>query len=235
MNSSGLRPAIATLLTLAASSVGVAAGLPGSNQAANRGYASTSQAPAGTVQQNSDPLLQQRTKGDPAAPIKIYEASDFQCSYCRAFVEEILPTLDAEYIQTGKAQLVFVNLPLVDLHPNAAAAHEFAMCAAQQDRFWPVHDLLFRHQESWGSSSSPGEFFLSLVDSVALDRDVLMECVETGALRWLVQAEAVALFQKGIRSTPSFVIHQGLMVGAQSPELWRQVLDSLLVEKAGDN
>jgi protein-disulfide isomerase len=229
----GLGPAIVTLLTLVGGTTGIAAGLLDSNRAPTRGNASAGEAPAGAVQQDSDPLLEQRTKGDPAALIKIFEASDFQCPYCRTFVEEILPTLDAEYIQTGKAQLVFVNLPLVDLHPNAAAAHEFAMCAAQQDRFWPAHDLLFRHQESWGGSSKPAEFFLSLIDSVALDRAVLMECVETGALRWLVQAEAVALFQKGIRSTPSFVIDQGLMVGAQSIELWRQVLDSLHVEKTG--
>ncbi len=233
MISCGLGPSIAALLTFAAATTGVAAALADSSQAPIRRQAAASEAPVGAVQQDSDPLLEQRTKGDPAAPIKIYEASDFQCSYCRTFVEEILPTLDVEYIQTGKAQLVFVNLPLVDLHPNAAAAHEFAMCAAQQDRFWPTHDLLFRHQERWGGSSNPGQFFLSLVDSLGLDRDVLMGCVETGALRWLVRAEAVALFQKGVRSTPSFVIDDGLMVGAQSIELWRQLLDSLHVEKTG--
>ncbi len=229
-----LGPSIATLLTLTAGgTTWLAAGLLGGKQTPSRAHAPDSNASAGAVQQNSDPLLKQRTKGDTAALIKIYEASDFQCVYCRAFVEKILPTLEVEYIQTGKAQLIFVNLPLVDLHPNAAAAHEFAMCAAQQDRFWRAHDLLFHHQESWGRSSDPGEFLLSLVDSVALDRDVLMECVETGALRWLVQAEAVALFQKGIRSTPSFVIDEGLMVGAQSIELWRQVLDSLHAAKTG--
>lgn len=228
----GLGPSIATLLTLSVGGItGITAGLPSGEQAAGRRHAYASEAPAGTGQQDSNPLLEQRTRGDPAALIKIYEASDFQCRHCKTFVEEILPRLDAEYIQTGKAQLVFLNLPLVDLHPNAAAAHEFAMCAAQQDRFWPAHDLLFRHQDSWGGSSSPGRFFLSLVDSVGLDRDVLMRCVETGALRWLVRAEAVALFQKGIRSTPSFVIDEGLMVGGQSIESWRQVLDSLHVKK----
>ena len=163
--------------------------------------------------QQGDPLVEQRTKGDPAAPITIYEASDFQCSYCRAFVLDVMPQLDLEYIQTGKAQLVFVNLPLVDLHENAAAAHEFAMCAAKQDRFWPVHDLLFRYQEAWANSQEPAGFFLMMADSAGLDKDTLMTCLETGELRWLVQQEATAVAQRGIRSTPSFIIEQLMIPG----------------------
>jgi protein-disulfide isomerase len=185
----------------------------------------------GAGRQQSDPLIEQRTKGDTAAPITVYEVSDFQCPYCAVFSRSILPDLDREYIQTGKAQLIFVNLPLIDIHENSAAAHEFAMCAARQDRFWAVHDLLFRNQDSWSGAAEPVYEFMALADSAGLDRDVLMDCIGTGAVRWIVQAEAEAVARQGIRSTPSFIIDRGVISGPQPIDVWRRVLDSLYVVK----
>jgi protein-disulfide isomerase len=186
-----------------------------------------------TLAQQPDPLIEQRTKGDPAAPVKIYEVSDFQCSHCRAFVRQILPAIDREYIDTGKAQLIFVNLPLIDLHENAAAAHEFAMCAARQDRFWPVHDLLFRHQPRWSELEDPAQVFMAIADSAGLEPESLSSCINTGAVRWLVQAEAEAVARQGVRSTPSFIVEQGVIAGIQPMEVWRSVLDSLFLAKTG--
>jgi protein-disulfide isomerase len=187
----------------------------------------------GGQQQQPDPLIEQRTKGSPEAPLTIYEVSDFQCPYCRDFAVRILPDIDREYIQTGKAQLVFVNLPLVQIHANAAAAHEFAMCAAQQDRFWTIHDLLYRTQPSWANAAEPRDFLMTLADSAQLNGDALITCVETGAVRWLVEQEAVAVAQRGVRSTPSFIVEGLLLSGAQPMEVWRPLLDSLLTAKTG--
>jgi protein-disulfide isomerase len=184
-------------------------------------------------QQQPDPLIQQRTKGASDAPLTIYEISDFQCPYCRDFAVRILPDIEREYIQTGKAQLVFVNLPLVQIHANAAAAHEFAMCAAQQDRFWPIHDLLFRTQASWSTSAEPRDFLMTLADSAQLDSDSLNACIETGAVRWLVEQEAVSVAQRGVRSTPSFIVDGLLIAGAQPMDVWRPLLDSLFTAKTG--
>lgn len=187
----------------------------------------------GGQQQQPDPLIEQRTKGSPEAPLTIYEVSDFQCPYCRDFAVQILPSIDREYIQTGKAQLVFVNLPLVQIHANAAAAHEFAMCAAQQDRFWTIHDLLYRTQPSWANAAEPRDFLMTLADSAQLNGDVLTTCVETGAVRWLVEQEAVAVAQRGVRSTPSFIVEGLLLSGAQPMDVWRPLLDSLFTAKTG--
>ncbi len=185
----------------------------------------------GPSQDRQDDLLAARSKGDPAAPITILEASDFQCPFCRVFWEETLPILDREYISAGKARLIFVNLPLPQLHANALAAHEFAMCAALQDRFWPAHDLLFKHQSAWANLPDPSGLFFAYADSAAMDRAALQECVVTGAVRELVQQEAEASFQSGIRSTPSFVIEGGLLPGAQPIEVWRPILDSIFAAK----
>ncbi|HRZ10316.1 MAG TPA: thioredoxin domain-containing protein, partial [Gemmatimonadales bacterium] len=62
-----------------------------------------------------------RTKGSASAPVTVYEMSDFQCPYCARFALDIFPTLEAEYIQTGKIRWIFVNFPL-PMHPNATPA-----------------------------------------------------------------------------------------------------------------
>jgi len=225
---------IVTLLIVASATLALAARRDSANDPGNRTALDPTVVPGNAVQQ-PDPLIEQRTKGDPAAPLTVYEVSDFQCPYCRVFVEEILPQLDREYIATGKLQIVFVNLPLVQLHANAAAAHEFAMCAAKQDRFWPVHDLLFRTQAAWSRLEEPAGFFMTLADSAALDSDSLTACVETGAVRWLVEAEASAVARQGVRSTPSFIVEGLLIAGAQDMDGWRPVLDSVFTAKTGGN
>ena len=179
-----------------------------------------------------DDLTAARTRGSASAPVTIYEMSDFQCPWCARFVRETLPALEREYVATGKARLVFVNFPL-PMHPNAVPAAELAMCAARQQKFWPVHDLLFRHQVRWAGLTNPEPFFAALADSAGLDRGRLTSCVDTGAVRAVVQSDAEGSYRSGARSTPSFYIEGALISGAQPIGVFRQVLDSIIRVKAG--
>lgn len=178
-----------------------------------------------------DPLAS-RSKGAPTAPVTVYEMSDFQCPYCRKHALEVFPTIEREYLQTGKVRWVFINLPLVSIHANALPAAELAMCAARLGKFWPVHDLLFQHQETWAPLKEPGPFLLSLADSVKLPRAPLVKCLESETARAEIQAEAQGSERAGAASTPTFYIEGGLLTGARPTELWREVLDSIYREKA---
>ncbi len=178
-----------------------------------------------------DGYIGARTRGAADAPVTIYEVSDFQCPFCKMFVDSTLPALEAEYVETGKVQIVFVNFPLAQMHPNSPAAHEFAMCAAKQDKFWPVHDLLFRHQETWEGIDDPGDYFRELGDSAGLSSADLEACFSSGEVRSIVQSETQAVLRSGINSTPTFMIEGGLLPGAQPIEVWRPILDSLLAAK----
>lgn len=191
-------------------------------------------APADTVAiaaQGQDTPVDARAKGSALAAVTVYEMSDFQCPWCRRFALETLPILEREYIATGKVRLVFVNFPIPQLHANAAAAHEAAMCAARQGRFWPMHDVLFRQQEQWASLDDPSSLLVSYGDSVGADSRAFRRCIDTGAVRAEITAEARAAVQSGARSTPSFVIEGGRLEGAQGMEVWRPILDSILRAK----
>ncbi len=190
-------------------------------------------APPAAVQQTpaSDATLAARTKGSPDAPITVLEIADFQCPACRLFFTETLPALRHEYVDAGKVRLLFVNLPLVQLHPNAAAAAEFAMCAALQDRFWPVHDSLYAEQETWAPLDDPSPYFYSIANAVGLARDSLDACLKSGRERDLIMQEAQSVVRAGVHATPSFVIEGGLLSGAVSIEDLRPILDSIYEAK----
>jgi hypothetical protein len=178
-----------------------------------------------------DPLLAARSKGSPTAPVTVYEISDFQCPFCAQFWRETLPVLEREYITPGRVRLIFVNYPLPN-HRNAVPAAELAMCAARQQKFWPIHDLLYRHQGRWESLEEPGAFFLMLGDSARANRAQLTACLRSGAGRDLVRSDAEGAVRSGARSTPTFYIEGGLVVGAQPIEVFRAVLDSIIRAKS---
>jgi len=177
--------------------------------------------------------IEVRSKGNPQAPVTVVELSDFQCPWCRRFTVETLPALEREYIAPGKVRLVFINFPLTELHRNAAAAHETAMCAARQNRFWPMHDILFRRQEDWAPLDQPGPTLVAYADSIGADRDQLRRCVESGATRAEVETDARSAFRTGANSTPSFLIEGGLLAGQHGIEVWRPILDSIIQTREG--
>jgi len=187
-------------------------------------------APRSASRQAPDALAA-RAKGRADAPLTVYEMSDFQCPYCREFALATMPVLEREYIQPGKVRLVYINLPLTSLHKNAAAAAEVALCAARQQRFWPMHDLLFRHQAQWAPLASPRAFLLALGDSARLDRARLTRCVASGAAAADVRADAERARRSGATSTPTFYIEGALLEGAAPVSVFRAVLDSIYQSK----
>ena len=178
-----------------------------------------------------DPLAG-RIKGSPTARVTVYEMSDFQCPYCRQFALETFPSLDSAYIATGKVRWAFINFPLTSVHQNAVAAAEIALCAAKQDKFWPMHDLLYRHQAVWAPLKEPAAFLLSLADSAHLSKPALLACAKAPATDEEVRADAEGASRAGAESTPTFYIEGGLLVGAQPLPVFRQVLDSVVASKA---
>jgi len=186
---------------------------------------------SGTLHAQTAAQLAARTKGVASAPVTVYEMSDFQCPFCRRFASETFPVIEREYIATGKVRWIFVNLPLTSLHPNAVPAAQFAACAARQGRFWPAHDLLFLHQDTWAPLRNPGPFLFSLADTLKLPRAPMAACLESPQTVEEIRLDAEGARRAGAQSTPTFYVEGLLVTGAQPIGLFRQLFDSLHTAK----
>ena len=85
------------------------------------------------------------TLGDPKAPNVVIEYASMTCPHCDRFHNEVYRPFKAKYIDTGKVYFIFRDYPL---DPLAAAASVIAHCAPKE-RFFPIIDLLFDHQDQW--------------------------------------------------------------------------------------
>ena len=177
--------------------------------------------------QNEDPLAA-RSKGAPNAPVTVYEMADFQCPACRLFAVTVLPTIDSEYVQTGKVRWVFINLPLTSIHPNAVAAAAVAVCAARQGRFWPTHDALYQHQDDWAKLAEPRSTLVKIAQRAGVDRTKLLACLNDDSVRREIELDAQRATRSGATATPTFYIEGGLLPGAPyTPDPMRHLLDSI--------
>ena len=86
----------------------------------------------------------EKSLGAADAPVVVVEYGDFQCPYCKRFVETSFPGLKRDYVDTGKVRWVTRDLPL-GFHANAHKAAQAAHCAGEQGRYWEMRDTLFRN------------------------------------------------------------------------------------------
>ncbi len=172
-----------------------------------------------------------RVQGSENAPLWIVEVSDFQCPFCRAWHEATYPEVVKEFVQTGKVRLAYINFPITG-HRNAWPAAEAAMCAAAQGHFWPMHDALFATQTEWESLEDPGTVFDSLATSVGVDLQPYHDCISGHETRALIQADMDRARESGVNATPTFIIGDQSISGAQPIQVFRRLIDEAL-KKSG--
>jgi protein-disulfide isomerase len=175
-----------------------------------------------------------RIQGNPNAPVWVIEVSDFQCPYCKKWHDETYQTLRDEFVRSGKVRLAYVNFPLAQ-HQYAWPAAESAMCAGAQGKFWEMHDALFNTQSKWEALPSPAPFFDSLARAQGVDVARWRQCVQSGKMKSWIQADHDRAQTAGAASTPSFMIGDKLLVGAQPIEQLRHAIDSAMVKSKKTN
>lgn len=161
--------------------------------------------------------------GDPDAPVKIAEFTDYQCPYCARHSQDTLPRILSDMIDTGRVYYAMYDMPLDSLHPSARLAATVARCAGAQGQYWEMHDLLFSRQDEWAGQDA--SWFNSLADELKLDTAAFTECVASGRYDGVIQASLDEAAQLGLQGTPSFFIN-GYRVfnGAQPFDVFDQVV-----------
>ena len=183
-------------------------------------------------------------RGDPNAPVKMVEYSDFQCPFCARYFVQTEPAINESFVRTGQVQVIFRDFPIVGLHPNAPAAHVASLCVADQGAplYWEMHSKLFQTQDEWSGSTDPLPIFERLATESGADLDAYTACMENDqAAKQAFIDEAIAEGQAaGVSGTPSFNFLGGpdgqyLLVGAQPYEQFAAFVEALLAGEAPIN
>jgi protein-disulfide isomerase len=158
--------------------------------------------------------------GPADAPITIVEYSDYQCPFCRRWHDEVYEPLLAAY--PGQIRLVYRHLPLTSIHPDAMSAAEAAMCAGEQDAYWPFHEKLFS-SEALNSTT-----YVQYAQDLKLNLGTFEACLSDHKYQQAIQEDSDFAINLGIRSTPTFFINGLAVVGAQPLDVFQQVIDKEL-------
>ncbi|HEX6385068.1 MAG TPA: thioredoxin domain-containing protein [Anaerolineae bacterium] len=161
------------------------------------------------------------TLGNPDAPVRIVEYSDYQCPYCQRHSLQTLPQILSQMIEAGQVYYVFKDFPLESIHPEARAAANAARCAGDQDAYWPMHDALFASQDQWANQgTAASDVFTTLAADLELNVAAFDECLAAGQHDAVVQASIDEALSLGVSSTPTFFIDGYPMAGAQPFEVF---------------
>lgn len=191
--------------------------------------------PAAKTTIDDDPILGDRDK----AKVAIVEFSDYECPFCKRHHEQTFDQIVSNYIDTGKAIMVYRDFPLSFHDPLAtdqAMAAECIQDLAGDDKYFDYSKLIFETTQSNGQGMSRSQLF-DLANDIGVDGDKVESCVDSDKFREEVQKDIADGGQAGVTGTPGFVIGilnedgsvDGVNVsGAQPYSVFEQVIEEQL-------
>lgn len=168
-------------------------------------------------------------RGDPNAPVRMEEFSDFQCPFCSRFTVETLPNLLIDQVTAGEVVVIYYDFPLSSIHPYAAAAANAARCAGEAGApaFWAMHDRLYADVDAWAHEGATGAFEAMGAD-IGLDAETFRACLDEQRYADEIDADLAAGELRGVSSTPSFFLNDQPIVGAYPLDYFNQAIASVL-------
>lgn len=159
---------------------------------------------------NSDPQL-----GIKNAPITILAFVDFECPYSRESYSAF-KTMTEKY--ESVIRVVFKNLPLVDLHPNALPAAQAVLCAHEENKFLQYYDSLLTNQDL----SSEG--LTSRAKNLGLDISRFQDCLASGRHNEEIMQDTGAAADLGLIGTPTYLVNGQKVQGVVTAEEWNEIV-----------
>ncbi len=149
--------------------------------------------------------------GDPGAPVTIDIWSDFQCPACGRLARELEPRLIADHVIPGTVRIVYHDMAF--LGDESVLAAIGSRYAAEQDAFWPYHDLLFANQDGENQGAFRVERLVAIAEAAGLDPVGFERSLADSAARAAVIKETQAGAAAGVSSTPTLFINGTPYVG----------------------
>jgi len=177
--------------------------------------------------ENGSPIL-----GSESAPITIIEFGDYQCEACYAWFHNTRDTLIDNYIETGKAKLIFVDLPF--LGRDSPTAAQASYCAEDQEQYWEYHTMLYTFQDGHPDSGwADRDRLNSFAFSLDMNIDEFNECMDSSKYKKRVKANYDEAVKNNVQSTPTFIIisedgKKEQFSGAQPYSVFSVTIESML-------
>jgi protein-disulfide isomerase len=159
-------------------------------------------------------------KGNPKAPIVIRVFSDFECPYCQKIESEFLASYKRKLPKD--VRLEFHHMPLISIHPRAVPSAEASECAAEQNKFWEFHDLLFSDR-SWIKQNDPKPVFFEFATQIKLNMTNFKNCVEQRKYKAKVEIGLAEGSRLGINGTPTVFVGGYKLANGYLEESYEQI------------
>ncbi|HSG45735.1 MAG TPA: thioredoxin domain-containing protein [Anaerolineales bacterium] len=184
------------------------------------------------------------TMGDPNAPIKIEEFSDFQCPFCERFHEETEPLLKQYYIETGKVYFVYrsmgnwVSQNIGGARTESRDAIAAAYCAGDQNKFWEMQAHLFGNVLGEDVGSFTDQRLVAIAEVAGLNMDEFNACYDSGKYIDRTQQDFDDGSAANVNGTPGFIVTWTVngetktkqIEGAQPFSVFQTELEAILAE-----
>lgn len=158
-------------------------------------------------------------KGPKDAPVTIVEFADFQCPHCKA-AAGLMKTIQSKF--GDDVVHYFKHYPLPG-HPKARLAAQAAVAAHQQDKFWPMHDLIFKHQRSLSSDK-----LVRFARQLGMNIGKFKKDLQSKEVTQAVAANKQEGSRVGVKGTPAIFINGQRYMGAQTEKGLTEAIRSAL-------
>jgi protein-disulfide isomerase len=142
-------------------------------------------------------------RGDVMAPVTLEEFGDYQCPPCELLSQALLRV---EHDYGPKLRIIFRQFPLA-MHNHAALAARAAEAAGLQDKFWEMHDLLYKNRTTWAKETDARPIFEEYASSLQLNMERFKKDIESREVIERVEADQKRGTSLGVVGTPSVFIN----------------------------
>ena len=155
------------------------------------------------------------------ASVTLIEYSDFECPYCSKHTPTINQLL-ADY--PNDVRVIYRHFPL-SFHPQAENAAIASECAANQGKFWEMHDKLFAYNEA--GTLNVANMKQAAVD-LGLDAAIFNTCLDNKETLAEVTADYQGGITAGVGGTPATFVNGQIVEGAVPVATFKQIVESLI-------
>lgn len=145
------------------------------------------------------------SKGDASSKVVVTEFGDFQCPACGAFEKELQATILPQY--GAKINFIFKHFPLTQIHKNALTAAYASEAAANQGKFWEMHDKLYVGQDEWSELSDPQPKYDAYAGAIGLNVGKFKADMKSSSVKARVDTDKKLADKLKLPGTPSFFVN----------------------------